>query len=207
MYSVGDYGTATWLHRHDLRKLHTHTSCANSIMHKHRWHQMSMFQKLLYVGSSLKDVAWQQTWQTYIIVIYLLQVPLGLQYDKMMPTVHFPSTRELSQTNESERAEVVHLNRLVFGDQLTFEDSKWRQGGQHIQSKCYLQPEVRPTRITAKAETGHNCANVNQLGHRQQYLTVLSLVTLCTIPYSGKFSLVQIFAKIPFPFQKKFSRF
>ena len=27
------------------------------------------------------------------------------------------------------------------------------------------------------------------------------------IPYSGKFSLVQIFAKIPFPLQKKFSRF
>ena len=28
-----------------------------------------------------------------------------------------------------------------------------------------------------------------------------------TIPYSGKFSRVQVFAKIPFPLQKKFSRF
>ena len=29
----------------------------------------------------------------------------------------------------------------------------------------------------------------------------------CHIPYSGKFSRVQIFVKIPFPLQKKFSRF
>ena len=35
----------------------------------------------------------------------------------------------------------------------------------------------------------------------------LSSVEGHEVPYSGKFSRVQIFAKIPFPLQKKFSRF
>ena len=63
-------------------------------------------------------------------------------------------------------------------------------------SKCFLERE-ESQRYSATSDDP-SCSDMTAEGSEQRN---------AEIPYSGKFSRVQIFAKITFPFQKKFSRF
>ena len=104
----------------------------------------------------------------YLNLIYLLQVPLGVllqnetKYDDMIsildhvhqyvPTVRFPSTKEVPQSSESEHVEAVHMNRLPFGgDQLT---SKRCRGSQRIRSNS-IDDAQRLQGVVATAEDWH----------------------------------------------------
>ena len=69
-----------------------------------------------------------------------------------VPTVRFPSTKEVPQTNKSEHVESVHMNRLPFGrDQLT---SKRSRGSQRIRSNS-IDDVQRLQGVVATAEDWH----------------------------------------------------